>query len=220
MNEDALSDDLQEWLMADDDDLATLVAQVEGYEGAEIGDTSIGGHEEASRWLRRYHRAGAEIERINALADAEITRVESWRSDRTAGASRFRMWVAGVLERWMRTAYAASKTKTQHLPSGVLRLTKAQQRTRFVDDAAIAAALDADGLGDLVTYVPKISKDDVKKRLVAGQAAPPAAAGVGVVPPAGYEWRVAVNPATGTVIDGVLFEVSTEADRFSIVDAP
>lgn len=123
MRPDELHDDLDAYLLGDDD-LSGDVDEIEPPPDADRANALL-------RVLRGVER---EARKIDMLATQEIERISSWRSDRLAGLERRRDAIAGALEGWMRAVNRDNpKRKTETLPNGKLTLRAARRRVEIVD---------------------------------------------------------------------------------------
>lgn len=130
--------------------------------------------DEANRILRRIARFDREADRVNRAADAELERIEAFRTDRLSGIDRQRVWHARAIEGWMRAVNRLDpRRKTIKLPLGQVALRPGIVKVEVVDErqaVAEARAHDLLRLGDesWIRTTHAIAKTVVKPHLFAG----------------------------------------------------
>lgn len=125
MDANELHDDLDAYVLGDDE----LEAGDEPTEAPPDADR-------ANSLLRVLRGVEREARRIDMLATQEITRIESWRSDRLAGLDRRHVSLSKALEQWMRAVNRVTpKRKTEKLPNGTLSLRAPRGKVVVTDEA-------------------------------------------------------------------------------------
>lgn len=120
-----LADDLDAFVLGDDDAWPDVDEALEPPPDADRANAML-------RVLRGVER---EVEKIDALAAAEVARIEAWRHDRVTGLVKRREQVTAALEQWMRAVNRLNpKRKSEQLPNGKLQLRKPSAGTVEVHD--------------------------------------------------------------------------------------
>ena len=104
----------------------------------------------AARLARRIARLANDRAEIEATAQAEIARIQSWLEDRAFGIDRARSW----LERGLRAYMESSGTLTTSLPAGTARLRPPRPRIDVTDEEAFVAWAVANQREDLLSKRP------------------------------------------------------------------
>lgn len=150
-------------LRADLDDFVSATTATETEPGAINTDV-------ANRMLRRLHRLARKRAEIDAVANAEVDRIEAWRRDRLAVVDNETHYIERTLEGFMRMVHSRFGRKSEKLPNGTLKLTAARDSIVVVDDEAAAEWLEEHGHHDdeVLSYVPKIGKKALALAYVVG----------------------------------------------------
>jgi len=91
----------------------------------------------ANRWLWKAISVTDRLADDEAVAAAEVARVNAWLADRRQRAERDLVWLTKALEVFARR----SGERTVKLPNGTLRLRRSQPSAIFTDESAAAAWL-------------------------------------------------------------------------------
>lgn len=140
---------LAEALAADRDDLATPEARQAW---------TIDGDNTATWALRKLAAQRAEIDRIDAAADAEIARVKAWAEEAKRGPERAATFFEGKLITYRRDLEDADPNlpKTYRLPAGDLIVRAGRTSVKIIDESALIDWM-LDHKPSALTYKPKVS---------------------------------------------------------------
>lgn len=153
--------------------------------------------ENKANWaLRKIKQMKDQIDNNNALAQAEIDKIEHWNNEVNKQAQESIDYFTSLL-----TSYALNKRaedpkfKSLKLPNGRIGFRKSQPKWVYDNDKVIET-LEKANLTDFIRVKKEPSKADIKKAFdVAGDKV--------------------INPDTGEVIEGITIE--TQADKFNVV---
>lgn len=163
-----------------DDDLLDALAPdgapVEADDDTPWQVTDLGSADWASRKARQARRkiaeAKAERDRIVAAAD-------EWLERQTREHARAAEWFEGRLIEWLRRELEDDPKgkKSRELPSGaVVKRTSGRERLVVEDERAVGEWLSSqEDTHDLVEWVPKFSRSEVKKLVLSTGEVPPGA---------------------------------------------
>ena len=84
---------------------------------------------QVEHYLRAFRYYTDDITAANAIADAEVARIEAWRTTQTRNAQGALDYLTARLKQF--SEYVGRKRRTS--PNGVLKWTKGRERVRFVD---------------------------------------------------------------------------------------
>lgn len=119
--------------------------------------------EQATRAMRSLARIRRQMAEVRDVAKAEIDRVTSWRDGRLNTLAAREAWYMEGLESYTRMLWRESKTQTQSLPTGTLRLRPAP----LVVEASAPESL-ARVAPFLTRQKVEVDKAEVKARLRPG----------------------------------------------------
>lgn len=183
----------------DDFDRSVAAADDGEYDAPE----DVAGADRLLSVLRAIERDEAEI---NAVYEARLADLDSWREDRMHGVTRAKGRITHLLEGWARAMHKDTERKTWQLPSGTLTLRGRQPKLAFRDDEEAVAINLAGRFGEHVRRVTyAVNKNVVKNLLKAGPRADEP-------PEDGYVPHLAVTD-DGEYIPGVRVMVP-EQDKF------
>lgn len=174
----------------------------------------------ADRALARKRRAERRLAADRALAAARIAEIEAWRDARTAVHEGCIAQADQVLEEWMRAHHARTKATSETLPSGILKLVKAQPKLAVVDQPAAIAYATTAGYASWVNWPtmpdPTLAKAKAKKALTPGAVLPDAPTEPGYVAHEAYVEVVVDAPGAPShvVMPGVVLLVPDPERRF------
>src|SRR5699024_6402117 len=163
-------------------------------EGTEKDTFTVDDENKANWALRKIRDLKYQIEQNNALATAEIDKIEQWQQEVNSSAQDSIDYFQGLLAEYaMQKKKDDPKFKTMKLPNGRFGFRKRQPKWNY-DDDAVLQALETANLDDIIRVKKAPSNAGMKK----------AFDGVG------DKW---INPDTGEVIDGVT--VVEQDDNFN-----
>jgi hypothetical protein len=135
-----------------------LAADLAAFDEAEIDvhepPPTLAGQEQANRLLRRMALLDAETEAVDRLAQAEIDRINEWRTARYRTIGGQTAWLSSSLEQFMRAHHAAGGGVTLKLPNGELKLRPRTSQVVVDDGDAFVAWAAANGLTTTLTRLP------------------------------------------------------------------
>ena len=167
--------------------------------------------------MRRMHRLEREAKTINAVADADVSRINAWRADRLGTVQRDIAWAKRSLESFARVFMPPRKRRTYATPDGTLKLTKpGTGSVVFTSESTLIAWVETEGIdmnldegtAPIVTYTPSVSKIAITKRFEAKQTGTTIEAGIE------YDIYKFVGPG-GEAVPGVIRRVPSQ-DRFDL----
>lgn len=167
--------------------------------------------------LRRLKRLAADADAINEVTDAEIRRLEQFRSDRLAGIQREIEWGERAVENFMRLFGPAAHKKSLPLADGTLKLSAPRDKVVVTNEPAFLAWAigDANRIADPTAVPAHPELIRAKYSLVADATKPLARA---MVPDAQADEtikRSVLALPDGTLVPGV--EIHTEKeDTFKV----
>lgn len=121
--------------------------------------------------LRRLGAVETRLDQVERLRRAEIERIEAWAQAERSRLEREQAWYEGLLERWHAERLAEDpKAKTIRLPHGTLSARKAPPRWEFDADAFLAWARSH--APELVRVREEIDVAAAKRTLMLDEPAP------------------------------------------------
>ena len=153
--------------------------------------------EQSANWaLRKIKQMKDQIDNNNALAQAEIDKIEHWNNEVNKQAQESIDYFTSLL-----TSYALNKRaedpkfKSLKLPNGRIGFRKSQPKWVYDNDKVIET-LEKANLTDFIRVKKEPAKTDIKKAFdVVGDKV--------------------INPDTGEVIEGITIEA--QEDKFNVV---
>jgi len=152
--------------------------------------------DQAANWaLRKIGQMQKQIEDNNALAVAEIDKIEAWNKQENQKSQDGIDYFQGLLSYYaLKKKEEDPKFKTLKLPNGKLSFRKQQPKWNY-DDEAVVQALKQAKLDDFIQVKESPKKADIKKAFsVAGDKV--------------------VNPDTGEIVEGITVE--EREDKFGV----
>ena len=153
-------------------------------EGTEKETFAVKDDSSANWALRKISQLNDRMERNNALAQAEIDKIEQWNQAENEQVQNSIDYFQGLLAEYaMQKKKDDPKFKTMKLPNGRFGFRKRQPKWNY-DDDAVLQALEKANLDDFIRVKKTPSKADIKKAfdVVNGKV---------------------ISPDTGEVIDGI-----------------
>lgn len=153
--------------------------------------------ENKANWaLRKIKQMKDTIEKNNALAQAEIDKIEDWRERENEKSQTSIDYFQSLLAQYaLEQRERDPKFKSLNLPNGRIGFRKRQPKWIYDNDKVIET-LEKANLSDFIRVTKAPSKADIKKAFeVAGDKV--------------------VNPDTGEVLEGITVE--QQDDNFSVV---
>ena len=163
--------DLAEFLAADVD---VAIAETEYDPGGEPIDAP-----RANRFLRRLailERAEREAE---DQAQQEIARVHEWIDERRRRIDADRRWLESALEAYARNTHEQTGLKTFNLVGGTLRLRPARPNVVVVNEEALIAWAESNGLDAFVRVRKEVDKSAIQRQPTSHLDVVPVASEVG-----------------------------------------
>ena len=152
--------------------------------------------ESSANWaLRKIKQMNDTIESNNALAQAEIDKIEQWQNEVNEQAQSSIDYFQSLLAQYaIKKREEDPKFKSLKLPNGRIGFRKSQDKWVYDNDKLIESLEKAE-LKDFIRVKKEPSKKDIKKafEVVDGKV---------------------VNPDTGEVIEGITVE--NQADKFNV----
>src|SRR5699024_5145336 len=132
-------------------------------EGTEKDTFTVDDENKANWALRKIRDLKYQIEQNNALATAEIDKIEQWQQEVNSSAQDSIDYFQGLLAEYaMQKKKDDPKFKTMKLPNGRFGFRKRQPKWNY-DDDAVLRALEKANLDDFIRVKKTPSKDDIKK---------------------------------------------------------
>ncbi len=159
-----------------------LDQEVQVNEGYKIEDDS-----NANWALRKIKQHQQQIQNNNALAQAEIEKIESWEQQENDKVQQSIDYFQGLLAQYaMKKREEDPKFKSQKLPHGNIGFRKKPAKWNY-DDNTLLETLKSNNMTDFINVTEKPNKSTIKKafQVVNGKV---------------------VNPETGEYIDGITVE--------------
>lgn len=150
----------------------------------------------AANWaLRKIKQMNDQIEQNNALAVAEIDKIEQWNQSENEKAQQSIDYFQGLLAEYaLKKKEEDPKFKSLKLPNGRIGFRKRQPKWIYHDETVVKA-LEKANLNDFIRVKKVPSKADIKKAFdVVGNQA--------------------INPDTGEILEGITIE--EQPDSFNV----
>lgn len=153
--------------------------------------------DEKANWaLRKIKQFKEQQKENNALADAEIEKINAWAKQENEKAQQSIDYFQGLIAAFaLKKRETDPKFKSMKLPNGRIRFKKQQPKWNYDDEKVVKALKDA-GLQDFIKVKESPSKTDIKKAFDV------------------QDGKVVV-PDTGEILDGV--EVIEQEDKFEVL---
>lgn len=175
--------------------MTTLNEYLETKEQTEQEAFTVDTDEKANWALRKIKQHQEQQEQNNALATAEVDKIESWNKEENKKAQDSIDYFQGLLAAYaLKKREADPKFKTQKLPNGSIKFRK-QQPAYHYDDEKLVESLKKSDRSDLIKVKESPDKTAVKKSFVVNE-------------------DKLINPETGEVVEGVTVE--EREDKFEV----
>lgn len=164
-------------------------------EGTEKESFTVKDDSQANWALRKIKQMNDQIEQNNALAQAEIDKIEQWNQSENEKAQSSIDYFQGLLAEYaMKKKAEDPKFKSLKLPNGRIGFRKQQPKWNY-DDETVLEALKKANMNDFINVKESPRKADIKKAFdVAGSQV--------------------VCPDTGLIIEGITIE--EQPDKFNV----
>lgn len=174
----------------------SLQDYLEQQEQTERESFTVTDDQQANWALRKIKQAQQKQEANNALALAEINKIEEWNKSENEKAQTDIDYFQGLLAGYaLQKRNEDPKFKSLKLPNGRIRFTKQQPQWKYDDETVLQALKDAE-LNDFIQVTETPKKADIKKVFnVVGDSV--------------------INPDTGEIIEGITIE--EREDKFGVV---
>lgn len=163
-------------------------------------ETFVVDTDEKANWaLRKIKQAQQKQEEINALAVAEIDKIESWNKSEKEKVQRDIDYFQGLLAYYaVKKREEDPKFKSQKLPNGRIKFVKKQPKLNY-DNQAVIEYLKNNERTDLIRVKEEPSKSDIKKAFVINE-------------------DKLIDPDTGEVVEGVTVEHLEDEFKVEVTD--
>lgn len=177
--------------------MTTLNEYLETQEQTEQEAFTVDTDEKANWALRKVKQYQEQQEQNNALATAEIDKIESWNKEENQKAQDSIDYFQGLLAAYaLKKRETDPKFKSMKLPNGAIRFRKQQPAYQYDDDLKkVVSSLKRMDRADLIKVKESPDKTAIKKAFVANKGQ-------------------LVNPETGEVVDGV--NIEEREDKFEV----
>ncbi len=163
-------------------------------------ETFVVDTDEKANWaLRKIKQAQQKQEESNALAIAEIEKIEAWNADEKEKAQRDIDYFQGLLAYYaVKKREEDPKFKSQKLPNGRIKFVKKQPKLNY-DNQTVIDYLKKNERTDLIRTKEEPSKSEIKKAFVINE-------------------DKLVDPDTGEVVDGITVEYLDDEFKVEVND--